>query len=51
MGILILVLVIAAIIGMVTGIAKNDKRIKQITLRLFLLALILYTINYVMYRF
>ncbi len=51
MGILIFVLVFAAMIGMLMGIAKKDKRIKQITLRLFLLALVLYTINYVMYRF
>ena len=51
MGILIFALVIAAIIGMIIGIARKDKKIKQITLRLLILALILYTVNYVMYTF
>ncbi|KAF1085277.1 hypothetical protein SPSYN_01413 [Sporotomaculum syntrophicum] len=51
MGILIFALVIAAIIGMLIGTVRKDKRIKQITLRLLILALILYTVNYVMYRF
>lgn len=51
MGILIFALVIASIIGMFIGIVKKDKRAKHITLRLLILALILYTINYVMYNF
>jgi len=50
MGILIFVVGIAALIGMFIGFVKQDKRIKQITLRLLLLDLILYTVNYVLYR-
>jgi len=50
MGILIFALGFAALIGMVIGMVKQDKRIKQITLRLLILDLILYTVNYVLYR-
>jgi len=50
MGILIFVVGFAALIGMVIGMVKQDKRIKQITLRLLILDLILYTVNYVLYR-
>lgn len=51
MGILLFTLVVASIIGIIMGFVKKDKRIKNITLRLLILALILYTFNYVMYSY